>query len=1212
MFKNKNSMVRDRLFLLFLITITMILITFVLASQLQEENDYFLLSNELNTYKIMKTGIQVTNPPNEWAEIRWCLEGTVGATRISRCVSEIEDLTWQNGTDALGGVWLYGRGKFTTPLGNLWIGVNYSLANESDKIKIELGAFNDLSQPITDLIFAYNHHNITIANTTEDDYLGGYVNDIWQQVRLNRTNLDQNVTDLTNNTFKIFDSCGEGCCGSIKMNWTNPNAYVYLRSQPTQEYNTPVRLIIPAGNLAVGQTKKTTLNWVDSGWFYDVSLTESSTTAYVNSSITITGTYQCLYTDCDGSTIGLNAWYNSKADYIYLDGDCDDENDVFKVTAITCDAAGGSCSTNVAAGSISLITFAAGKTTGDNIWTLQACDTGITNSPYELLTYYISGDESRFIDDYTNEISIYNPPNFVVLRPSDVGTYNNWGPFGGESTTWEATKDDLYTTYVQNETDEMKETEDIQNLSSVTVINNVTVHSTCCVFAGAGAGEAVATLIRSGSTDSEGDSTGIADCPSWTNYTTTHTTDPNTASAWTLVGVNNLQIGAIFKAGDTDEPIRCSEFIAEVHGVDVVKEVPSLANLEAKQIQCENNSVWSNCSELVYDNTITKMRVNCSMVDYYIMNATFNFTNMDDGTRQIYQNATSNESGGWWILDNTDYQIKESGDWNLTITCIDSNGDTDTNSTLWDIPFGWINISWFTPTNNDNHTQYAYKTYTIKVDCIDGECGDVNVSLDPIVTLRPDGAGEYQSWSVVGGVGQDHWTKVNDDPFDDSSYLRVFTEEYKETETITDMPSASSIDNVTVYARCCVSGGGGGAAEKGATLIRSGITDDEGVETTLTDCDTWSDLEENFATDPATSLAWTEAGVNALEIGAINKQSGIGEAIRCSEFFANVSYTPPADVEYPVFSNYKDNNGSLLDSGTAWFNVTVESTNSTVFLEIDATNYTATNLTSNVYNVTVTGLTGGEYTYYWGAWGNGTLTNYNTSNVQDYTINQTQPKGLISTTVGDTPFYTINANPNNTACYDMKKDGNCNISWIVNATGTLDNNYTFFAYANATNYSTAVNSNTTNSINITIIEEAPITCSMAIAFSTNLSDQIRFDVSNIPINNLSAGGNNGTGVTQFYINISNTDCTSDLNIMGDGDLISGSNTIALANETYSHNSTENTVPSNSMIGFTTDYVLLETSLDDGVYYFKFYLNVPSGQSAGEYKNNAYFKINQTG
>lgn len=93
-----------------------------------------------------------------------------------------------------------------------------------------------------------------------------------------------------------------------------------------------------------------------------------------------------------------------------------------------------------------------------------------------------------------------------------------------------------------------------------------------------------------------------------------------------------------------------------------------------------------------------------------------------------------------------------------------------------------------------------------------------------------------------------------------------------------------------------------------------------------------------------------------------------------------------ADTEYPQFSNYWDNNATLVDSGTGLFNVTITSTNGTVLLEIDGNNITATNLSANVYNASAS-LTSGTYTYYWHSWGNGTSHNYNNSGERSYTVN---------------------------------------------------------------------------------------------------------------------------------------------------------------------------------------------------------------------------------
>lgn len=94
-----------------------------------------------------------------------------------------------------------------------------------------------------------------------------------------------------------------------------------------------------------------------------------------------------------------------------------------------------------------------------------------------------------------------------------------------------------------------------------------------------------------------------------------------------------------------------------------------------------------------------------------------------------------------------------------------------------------------------------------------------------------------------------------------------------------------------------------------------------------------------------------------------------------------------SDTTYPTFSGYVDNNATLIGSGIGLFNVTLANTNGTVFLSVNNTNITATNLTTNVYNASYNFSSSGTYSYYWGSWGNGTSHLYNVSTTQSYTVN---------------------------------------------------------------------------------------------------------------------------------------------------------------------------------------------------------------------------------
>lgn len=106
------------------------------------------------------------------------------------------------------------------------------------------------------------------------------------------------------------------------------------------------------------------------------------------------------------------------------------------------------------------------------------------------------------------------------------------------------------------------------------------------------------------------------------------------------------------------------------------------------------------------------------------------------------------------------------------------------------------------------------------------------------------------------------------------------------------------------------------------------------------------------------------------------------------------------DNEFPLFFNFFDDNGSIIDSGTANFNVTLNNTNGTVFLDIDGSNRTAFNDTGNVFNISVVLSSSGVFQYNWLSFGNGTDANQNTSANRFYTVNSS-----VCTPPGDADWF---------------------------------------------------------------------------------------------------------------------------------------------------------------------------------------------------------------
>ncbi|MDD5151835.1 MAG: LamG domain-containing protein, partial [Flavobacterium sp.] len=156
-----------------------------------------------------------------------------------------------------------------------------------------------------------------------------------------------------------------------------------------------------------------------------------------------------------------------------------------------------------------------------------------------------------------------------------------------------------------------------------------------------------------------------------------------------------------------------------------------------------------------------------------------------------------------------------------------------------------------------------------------------------------------------------------------------------------------------------------------------------GVETTITGSGCPSELVCNLTRNLVEVL---NPDVQILSAGnyAYNYSSSGNENYSASSI--NNSLTISLDLIYPTFSNYWDNNASLVGEGLAEFNVSVLNTNGSVYLNINGSSFAASNLTANMFNVSVY-LINGTYSYNWSAYGNGTSHNLNYSNTRNYFVN---------------------------------------------------------------------------------------------------------------------------------------------------------------------------------------------------------------------------------
>jgi PGF-pre-PGF domain-containing protein len=242
--------------------------------------------------------------------------------------------------------------------------------------------------------------------------------------------------------------------------------------------------------------------------------------------------------------------------------------------------------------------------------------------------------------------------------------------------------------------------------------------------------------------------------------------------------------------------------------------------------------------------------------------------------------------------------------------------------------------------------------------------------------------------------------------------------------------------------------------------------------------------------------------------------------------FNLTTLSPNNDMVYPQFSNYWDNNGSLIDSGTASLNVTVSQTNGSVILNFGGQNFAATNNSGNptVFNVSFPVPSGGVYTYYWKSYGNGTSNNYNRSENRKYTVNISSnsssdttspviqiiyPVNNSNLTSSSTVFFSFNVTDQSSiANCSLILDGSSSLTdtsitrnisqgmsyslsnsvytWKINCTDSLNNIGTSSVYSLRVNY-TSSNVTSNNTINNS-------TNSSELNSSLNLAEDVPFSL----------------------------------------------------------------------------------------------------------------------
>lgn len=495
-----------------------------------------------------------------------------------------------------------------------------------------------------------------------------------------------------------------------------------------------------------------------------------------------------------------------------------------------------------------------------------------------------------------------------------------------------------------------------------------------------------------------------------------------------------------------------------------------------------------------------------------------------EGTVSSVVNSSLNVSEAMTVI--VEYNYSSGGQKTVTFTARDQNKSVSDNASITITVNGTaspsLSTSLLVPSGNVNVTRNSFFNVTAQVCCTGATCGTVNVSLDPATTEYD----YYHSRTCTGGecmttyyssprfgyegiawkpIEELHSFKGNV-PIDcivaGDGVHEVTCTDYNATHRtlrITDKITEQSVpirvvadDGIQVATVQTIKLTKGTPAD---IIVPARLSDIVHVGATSTNVSYVPTSAPGFAGswEPnATTLAlynWTNCDANnysTSDISAISDGNS-GTSIYGSGGGSGTNYTYCHRMRWQInenpanitnISTWAYWTGSLsggADSitkalylgnvtGQRWNPLDVQQSawgayNHTGSVAAGINDYVQNNGTYYVYTLLHYNASKAGSTY---AYTNFYDTSLTITTGTNGTSNQTG-KGLVSTTVGATPFYTNTTNPRTITLNASQCQ---NVTWAVNATGATSTTYAFFAYTNLTSNQSV--SAKTASINITI------------------------------------------------------------------------------------------------------------------------------------------------
>ncbi|UCG60112.1 MAG: S8 family serine peptidase, partial [Phycisphaerales bacterium] len=168
-------------------------------------------------------------------------------------------------------------------------------------------------------------------------------------------------------------------------------------------------------------------------------------------------------------------------------------------------------------------------------------------------------------------------------------------------------------------------------------------------------------------------------------------------------------------------------------------EDPNLPSING--VECLIDSVWQSCTNAQYADILQEIRIDASdrqeTPDVHLK-----LTNIPDNQEFVDEQLTYSQG---YFTHKTNLEISDSGQWQIQVICTDSDGNSDTETVTWNIPWGTLQTHLISPTTNITVPKSGTFLVETAVECFDAECPQAKGSLrinDPTEIKYDDATAE--------------------------------------------------------------------------------------------------------------------------------------------------------------------------------------------------------------------------------------------------------------------------------------------------------------------------------------------------------------------------------------------------------------------------------------------------------------------------------------